>query len=192
MRYTNNKLEDDDNVIDGMLNNKQGNGDKTSDTNVAEVVEEIEFEESDDSVRDPIYESASNSLDDTDDSNNENQTRKKKVKGRKRKRDEKKWKINKQYRKVISGLKHKTKKKVILKETVGPPCDLSCRFKCIQRIPEEERKTINAKFWDGTKDINQKRQFVASYVKYVPILRKRSKTGARNDARGHTKNYFFL
>ena len=93
MRYTNNKLEDDDNVIGSMLNNKQDNGDKTSDTNVAEVVEEIEFEESDDSVRDPIYESASNSLDDTDDSNNENQTQKKKVKGRKRKRDEKNKKL---------------------------------------------------------------------------------------------------
>lgn len=68
---------------------------------------------------------------------------------------------------------------------------ISCRLKCNENVCEEERLNINAMIWDGTKDINQKRQFVASHVKVVPIFRKRRRTGARTDARSHTRNYYF-
>lgn len=159
-------------------------------TNIME--DETELQESDDdSLLDPNYESdndfSHHSSDSTASQRNENNNKK----SRKRKRQEKKWKINEQHMKVVSGLEHKSKKKVISKKTIGPPCNISCRLKCSEKVCHEERLNIHARFWDGTKDINQKRQFVASHVKVVPILRKRRRTGARNDARSHTRNYYF-
>ncbi|KAK5642497.1 hypothetical protein RI129_008664 [Pyrocoelia pectoralis] len=46
-------------------------------------------------------------------------------------------------------------------------------------------------FWHVEKDINHKRQFVASHVKSAPIRRKRPKTRIRGDAREHTRHYYF-
>lgn len=149
-----------------------------------------ETEDSDDSLRDPNYDGTIDSSDESDASDAE-EIEDKKQKSRKRKRQEEKWKINVQRNKVISGLEHSSKKKTIYKKSVGPSCKASCRLKCSERICEEDRKNIHTMFWDGSKDMNHKRQYVASHVKVVPISRKRSRTGARKDARSHTRFYYF-
>lgn len=147
-------------------------------------------EDSDDSVRDPTYEEPQNRENESDDSRSSSKEEPK-IKGRKRRRKQENWKIYIQKQKVTTGVEHASKTKVIPAKKVGQPCEDSCYLKCSQNISSENREAIHSMFWDNNNDMNRKRQFVASHVKSVAISRKRPRTGSRENAREHTRQYDF-
>lgn len=103
-------------------------------------------------------------------------------------KDGKQWEIKK--RKLLREKKHQSTKKIIPEKNVGVSCKDTCRYKCSVNIEENTRKQIHTAFWSSNKDINHKRQFIASCVKSVSISRKRCRTGKRTD-KSQARKYFF-
>lgn len=103
------------------------------------------------------------------------------------------WKKNIKKVKRHSGLEHVTErsKKVIKEKNVKPPCLITCILKCWEKIPEEVRKKIHREYWTHQKLIDMKRQFVASHVQQIPVVRRRERNYEREMRRQHTNRYIF-
>ncbi|CAH1101854.1 unnamed protein product [Psylliodes chrysocephalus] len=156
------------------------------------------FEDSDDSIRDPIYENSSDDEEtetrprNTNSGDNKYQKEVTTPKGKKKRRkQEANWKINVQKHIVTSGEEHPAKIKILRAKELGNPCKEGCYLKCFQNINAETRSSIYSMFWNSLNDVNRKRQYVASHVKTELIIRRRSRSGLRCDAKNHTRQYDF-
>lgn len=110
---------------------------------------------------------------------------------KKRRKQEANWKINVQKHIVTSGEEHPAKIKILRAKELGNPCKEGCYLKCFQNINAETRSSIYSMFWNSLNDVNRKRQYVASHVKTELIIRRRSRSGLRCDAKNHTRQYDF-
>lgn len=119
------------------------------------------------------------------------QTEAPKPRGRKRKSNPKTWGKNVHKRNVAGGLERKTKCGVVKAKQLGPPCTESCHLRCSTKISEHHRHAIHSMFWNPDKSMNLKRQFVASMVECIPIMRVRGTNGTRTGKRLFTRKYFF-
>nr|CAI5846436.1 unnamed protein product [Callosobruchus analis] len=146
---------------------------------------EREFSDFDDDndIADPDYPSGGDSM-----------SRKKGIKkGRKRKRNEEKWKKNLTKQKRLSGLEYTTDSgnRLMGPKLIKPACGEKCKLVCSNRIPEETRKTIHKNFWSPSKTVNVRRQYIASRVKQMPVKWTRERTGERHGKRTFTNHYSF-
>lgn len=120
-----------------------------------------------------------------------NQSNEIKRKSRKRTRDTENWKCNIRKKKRCSGEEYISKKNVKVEaRKIQPPCQGRCRRKCFQKISPDTRNTIFKEFWSYGRDINQKRQFIASSVETSNVLQRRSRTGEKEGKRNTTKHFF--
>ncbi|XP_046685006.1 uncharacterized protein LOC124370749 [Homalodisca vitripennis] len=113
-----------------------------------------------------------------------------KNKGRKRIRNEKKWKKNIRKQGRISGKEHVNSKGDIVKErTLRPPCKTTCRLKCSQRISHAQRVHIHSDYYNSERNLSSKRQYIVSCITTKPIARSRQRDGSRN-SRKNSHTYF--
>lgn len=119
------------------------------------------------------------------------QTEAPKSRGKKRKSNPKIWQKNVHKKKVTGGLERKTKCGTVNAKQVGLPCKDTCHLRCSTKVSEEHRQAIHSMFWNPDKSMDLKRQFVASMVECVPIMRIRPANGKRTAKRPFTRHYFF-
>lgn len=111
---------------------------------------------------------------------------------RKRQRDPDSWKCNIRKRKRLSGQKYISRRNTLIEaKSLGPPCNDTCRFKCLLNITPEQRRNIFKKFWSPSKSTELKRQFVASNVHLVNVKRRRSRTGERENKKTFNRKFTF-
>ncbi|XP_050504407.1 uncharacterized protein LOC126883199 isoform X1 [Diabrotica virgifera virgifera] len=114
------------------------------------------------------------------------------IKGKKRKRNIANWKKNIRKQKKAAGEEYlSATNKLIGKNEMRPPCRDECRKQCKQNISVESRALIHLQFWNGTIELDQKRQFIASCIEEVPVERVRARTGSRAGKRMTSLKYFF-
>ncbi|VEN34042.1 unnamed protein product [Callosobruchus maculatus] len=142
--------------------------------------------DSDDSVVDPDY-----GEEDVKEEENIEDEDGSKQRSRKRRSVPEKWKKNERKKKRHSGLEHRTQKekKLVKRKIVKPPCSITCKLKCWEKISEEERKKIHRQYWTDQKSIDMKRQFIASHVQQIPVVRRRERNYERELRRKHTNRY---
>ena len=83
---------------------------------------------------------------------------------RKRKRSVGKWKkVNAKHARNAGEAHISIKGKEIPARTMGAGCRVNCRYKCLEKITEDQRKEIFAQYYD-LPDVNRKRDFIAQMV----------------------------
>lgn len=142
--------------------------------------------DSDDSVADPDYSGEHESDDE------QNEVAEKKL-TRKRKANRVNWKKHVTKKKRYSGLEYQTDSgsRVMNLKLLKEPCGDSCKISCKNRISEERRQIIHSNFWNPSKTVDVRRQYVASSVAQVPIKRRREITGQRQGKRNFSHCYSF-
>lgn len=113
-------------------------------------------------------------------------------KSRKRTRNTENWRCNIRKKKRCSGEEYISKKNLKVEaRKIQPACHDKCPRKCCQKISLDSRNTIFKEFWSSGRDINQKRQFIASSVETSNVQKRRSRTGEKEGKRNTTNQYFF-
>lgn len=114
------------------------------------------------------------------------------TKGKKRKRNSVNWKKNIRKQRRAAGEEYlSATNKLIGKNEMKAPCRDECKKQCKQNISIESRALIHSQFWNGTIELDQKRQFIASCIEEVPVERVRARTGSRAGKRITSLKYFF-
>ena len=114
------------------------------------------------------------------------------TKGKKRKRNSGNWKKTIRKQKRAAGEEYlSTTNKLIGKHEMKAPCRDECRKQCNKNISVENRALIHSQFWNGSINLDQKRQFIASCIEEIPVERVRARTGARAGQRKASLKYFF-
>lgn len=116
----------------------------------------------------------------------------KKNKSRKRSCDPSSWQSNIRKKRLASGMSYLSKKgnKIIQCKKLKPSC-VNCKKKCSEKIDEHDRKKIFSTFWDGDKDINLKRQYIATCIEEKCVDRKRERNGSHAGVRQKSLVYSF-
>ncbi|XP_046684652.1 uncharacterized protein LOC124370411 [Homalodisca vitripennis] len=119
---------------------------------------------------------------DSDTEEEANKTNPNVKKGKKRVRNENKWKkcVRKQLR--VSGKNYLSAKGAEIKaRSLKSPCKSTCRLKCYQRFTKDQREGIFSDFWREDRDWDSKRQFVVSCISSKPVARSRKKDGSKGN-----------
>ncbi|XP_071055447.1 uncharacterized protein [Onthophagus taurus] len=114
------------------------------------------------------------------------------TKGKKRKRNSVNWKKNIRKQRRAAGEEYlSATNKLTGKKEMKAPCPDECKKQCKQNISVESRALIHSQFWNGSIELDQKRQFIASCIEEVPVERVRARTGSRAGKRKTSLKYFF-
>ncbi|CAH1106568.1 unnamed protein product [Psylliodes chrysocephalus] len=114
-------------------------------------------------------------------------------KGKKRLRQENKWKRNIIKKKRMGGQIYKSSKtKIDIKKRKIREACINCRVKCSEKISEAQRTKVHEEFWNEDISIDQKRQFLCLSILQIPVSRVRQRTFSREGKRLYTLKYYFL
>lgn len=155
----------------------------------AAVVVEIFEEDRDDSIKDKNYSSSEAKLLSSSDSKEVVEHKK----TRKRLKHSDNWKCNSRKKSRADGKEYISKTGTcVVERKLKQTCQKTCKLKCSEQINEKDCLNILQEFWSNEKSIDQKRQFVASYIKTNPIKRTIERTGDRRDKRQFTNHYLLV
>lgn len=104
---------------------------------------------------------------------------------RKRTRNEGGWIDVKAKTNLNIGIEHLNRSgKLIAAKKMGPPCNLSCRLKCVDKVSDEIRKILFADYW-ALGDHSRQWDLIARYVKVS-----NKQVGSVNSRRQCSRKYF--
>ncbi|XP_022831051.1 uncharacterized protein LOC111359686 [Spodoptera litura] len=126
-------------------------------------------------------------------------------KGKKRVRNESAWIKNVRKRQRNSGKQYVSRTgKTVAEKSIKPPCTEKCRFRCRDKITEEQRQEIFKCYW-GLGTLQRQRDFLNSCLTTLKVPYRRVKEGAAknrnqncvfnfmvNGAGVRTCNFFFI
>ncbi|KAK9680903.1 hypothetical protein QE152_g38728 [Popillia japonica] len=102
------------------------------------------------------------------------------TRGKKRKRNAGNWKKNIRKQRKAAGEEYlSATNKLFGKNEMKAPCRDECKKQCKQNISVESRALIHSQFWNGSIELDQKRQFISSCIEELPVERVRARTGSR-------------
>nr|CAI5856553.1 unnamed protein product [Callosobruchus analis] len=105
--------------------------------------------DSDDCIADKTY----NPLSD-DEEESDRETAVTNIRSKKIRPDRQSWKKNMYKTKVAGGKERRTRNDNVIREKqIGPPCKETCSLQCSKKISVDQRKLINAQFWDENKTV---------------------------------------
>lgn len=116
-------------------------------------------------------------------------------KGRKRQRNEDKWKRNIDKKLRNKGQlyeSHCASKKMRKERQMKSPCKETCKLKCSSKFNDENRKELFSGFWE-LGDIERQRQFISNSMQTIqPKYRYIRQGGTRSPRNNNNASYFIL
>ena len=107
-------------------------------------------------------------------------------KTRKRLRNPVAWKKNQRAQLKNSGQEYISRTgKIIPAKVIKPPCSNKCKYKCSERISEEQRCDIFKMYWDFS-SLQRQRDFLNSTITVLQLPQRRLKTGVEKNRKPNT------